>query len=108
MPAPHTFKPKREQLYVKGDLAKPDLEFLKTHFLHEGRLEESDTINIITRGTEVLKKEQTLLDIDAPITGREMQRHVVSQQVLLEASGTRGNGKDGEEGEEGEGNIGSG
>lgn len=68
VPAPHTFKPKREQLYVKGDLAKPDLEFLKTHFLHEGRLDEQDTINIITRGTEVLKKEGTLLDIDAPIT----------------------------------------
>ncbi|KAI9353266.1 Metallo-dependent phosphatase-like protein [Zopfochytrium polystomum] len=49
--APFVTKPTDEQFYSNKDRTKPDLDFLKTHF-----------------GTEILRKEPNMLDVDAPIT----------------------------------------
>ncbi|KAJ3390844.1 3',5'-cyclic-nucleotide phosphodiesterase (PDEase) (3':5'-CNP) [Entophlyctis sp. JEL0112] len=65
---PAVLFPTREQFFSKKDPSKPDLEFLKTHFTREGRLTEEQALLIIRKGTEILSKEPTMLDIAAPIT----------------------------------------
>ncbi|KAI9334708.1 Serine/threonine-protein phosphatase 2B catalytic subunit [Obelidium mucronatum] len=66
--APAVFLPTAAQFFSQKDGTKPDLAFLKSHFLKEGRLTEDQALSIINRGTELLKKEPTLLDVAAPIT----------------------------------------
>ncbi|KAJ3060759.1 Serine/threonine-protein phosphatase 2B catalytic subunit alpha, partial [Podochytrium sp. JEL0797] len=74
---PATNIPTNEQFFSKKDPSKPDLEFLKNHFLREGRLSQEQALIIINKGTEILSKEPTLLDIAAPITGT----HKYSEEV---------------------------
>ncbi|KAK6333706.1 3',5'-cyclic-nucleotide phosphodiesterase (PDEase) (3':5'-CNP) [Orbilia blumenaviensis] len=66
--APATQKPTDEQFYDPKDPTKPNLTFLKQHFYREGRLTEEQALFIIQRGTEILRKEPNLLEMDAPIT----------------------------------------
>ncbi|KAF3941125.1 hypothetical protein ABW19_dt0209397 [Dactylella cylindrospora] len=66
--APATQKPTDEQFYDSKDPSKPNLAFLKQHFYREGRLTEEQALFIIRRGTEILKQEPNLLEMDAPIT----------------------------------------
>ncbi|CRK15120.1 hypothetical protein BN1708_017351, partial [Verticillium longisporum] len=48
--------------------SKPDINFLKQHFYREGRLTEEQALWILKKGTEVLRAEPNLLEMDAPIT----------------------------------------
>jgi serine/threonine-protein phosphatase 2B catalytic subunit len=47
----------------------PDIDFLWSHFIHEGRLTEEQALFIIKTGTDVLRQEPTMLEIDEHITG---------------------------------------
>ena len=60
--------PSAEQFWSPQDSSKPNLQFLKQHFCREGRLTEEQALWIIQAGTEVLKSEPNLLEMDAPIT----------------------------------------
>ncbi|RLV93104.1 Serine/threonine-protein phosphatase 2B catalytic subunit A2 [Spathaspora sp. JA1] len=62
---PAMFKPSKDQLYING---KPNCQFLKDHFFHEGRLNESDAIDIITMATQILSGEPNLLQVPEPVT----------------------------------------
>ncbi|KAJ6261575.1 Serine/threonine-protein phosphatase [Drechslerella dactyloides] len=66
--APATHKPTDEQFYDPKDPSKPNLTFLKQHFYREGRLTEEQALFIIQKGTEILRQESNLLEMDAPIT----------------------------------------
>lgn len=66
VPAPATTKPTDDQVF--GNDGKPNLEFLKDHFYREGRLTNDQAIRIVDAGSRLLKKEPTLLEVDAPIT----------------------------------------
>lgn len=66
--APATKIPTSEQFWSSEDKSKPNLPFLKQHFCREGRLSEEQALWIIQKGTEVLKAEPNLLEMDAPIT----------------------------------------
>lgn len=66
--APAFFPPTEDQFLSPHDRTKPNLQFLKTHFYREGRLTEEQALWIIQLGTEVLKNEPNLLEMDAPIT----------------------------------------
>lgn len=66
--APAFYKPTDEQFYDSNDPSRPNLAFLKQHFYREGRLTEEQALFIIARGTEILKTEPNLLEMDAPIT----------------------------------------
>ena len=64
-------KPTNAQFYSKKDPSKPDIEFLKAHFIREGRLTNEQALFIIKSGTELLKKEPNVLDLEAPLTGKK-------------------------------------
>ncbi|KAJ3326164.1 3',5'-cyclic-nucleotide phosphodiesterase (PDEase) (3':5'-CNP) [Boothiomyces sp. JEL0866] len=68
VPPPAANKPTDAEFYSKKDPTKPDLEFLKQHFFREGRLTTKQALFIIKKATEILKKEGTVLDLEAPLT----------------------------------------
>lgn len=63
---PATFKPTDEQVFYPNGL--PNHEFLKEHFIHEGRLREEQAIRILRDATDLLASEPNLLDVPAPVT----------------------------------------
>lgn len=66
--APALNTPSDEQFWDPGDQTKPNLQFLKQHLYREGRLTEDQALWIIQAGTQILKSEPNLLEMDAPIT----------------------------------------
>ncbi|OAA68782.1 serine/threonine-protein phosphatase 2b catalytic subunit [Niveomyces insectorum RCEF 264] len=66
--APATYKPTDEQFFSDETHTKPNIAFLKQHFYREGRLTEEQALWIIQKGTELLRAEPNLLEMDAPIT----------------------------------------
>ncbi|KAI3339785.1 serine/threonine-protein phosphatase 2B catalytic subunit [Ustulina deusta] len=66
--APAMFKPTDEQFFEDDSHTKPNIAFLKQHFYREGRLTDDQALWIIQAGTELLRKEPNLLEMDAPIT----------------------------------------
>ncbi|KAI2470269.1 Metallo-dependent phosphatase-like protein [Annulohypoxylon bovei var. microspora] len=66
--APATFKPTDEQFFEDETHAKPNITFLKQHFYREGRLTDEQALWIIKQGTDLLRAEPNLLEMDAPIT----------------------------------------
>lgn len=61
-------KPTDEQFFEDDTQSKPNITFLKSHFYREGRLTEEQALWIIRKGTELLRAEPNLLEMDAPIT----------------------------------------
>ncbi|KAH8116178.1 serine/threonine protein phosphatase 2B [Phellopilus nigrolimitatus] len=66
--APAMFIPTNAQFFSREDPSKPDIAFLKNHFYREGRLTEEQALYILEKGTELLRAEPNLLEVDAPIT----------------------------------------
>ncbi|KAL4902411.1 Serine/threonine-protein phosphatase 2B catalytic subunit [Aspergillus multicolor] len=66
--APALNTPSDDQFWDPEDPQKPNLQFLKQHFYREGRLTEDQALWIIHAGTQILKSEPNLLEMDAPIT----------------------------------------
>jgi serine/threonine-protein phosphatase 2B catalytic subunit len=67
--APSPTIPTASQFFSSTDQTKPDIAFLKNHFYREGRLSEEQALFILAKGTEVLRREPNVLNVDAPITG---------------------------------------
>jgi serine/threonine-protein phosphatase 2B catalytic subunit len=66
--APAMQPPTDQEFWSPHDRSKPNLKFLKQHFYREGRLTEDQAMWIIKTGSEVLRAEPNLLEMDAPIT----------------------------------------
>jgi hypothetical protein len=67
--APAFFRPTDEEFFDPQDPSKPNVNFLKNHFYREGRLTEEQALFIIRSGTDILRREPNVLEVDAPITG---------------------------------------
>ncbi|KAL7665568.1 Serine/threonine-protein phosphatase [[Candida] zeylanoides] len=65
-PAPESKKPTDSELFLPNGL--PNCEFLRDHFLKEGRLHEPQARRIVQMATRLLSSEPNLLEVPAPIT----------------------------------------
>ena len=61
--------PTEDEFFSKQDPTKPDHAFLKNHFYRQGRLSEEQALYILEKATEVLKSEDNILNVEAPVTG---------------------------------------
>ena len=66
VPAPAANRLTRAELYDSD--GKCDTELLRNHFIREGRLEEDVALHVIKITTELLRKEDNLIELDAPLT----------------------------------------
>lgn len=71
VPPPATTKPTDEQFFVydRHGTVMPNADFLKIHFLREGRLTEQQATFILERATQLLSREPNLLAVQSPVTG---------------------------------------
>lgn len=63
---PASFKPTDTQVFLPNGL--PNCEFLREHFINEGRLREEQAIRILQDATDFFASEPNLLDVPAPVT----------------------------------------
>ena len=68
MPHPATKKLSVSEVF-DGDTGKPLADVVMKHFVREGRLEEEAALVILTEATALLRAEDTMIDVEAPITG---------------------------------------
>ncbi|KAI0079208.1 Metallo-dependent phosphatase, partial [Panus rudis PR-1116 ss-1] len=71
VPPPYAHTPSDEDFYVRDPrtgITKPNLALLKDHFIHEGRLTESQALFILHEATNVLRSEPNLMHLNGPIT----------------------------------------
>ena len=72
LPSPPTYRLTIADLFDSSTGGgKPRLERLREHLLAEGRLEEETALMIIERGESILRSESTLIELEAPITGKD-------------------------------------
>lgn len=67
VPAPIKEKLEHSALFQAD--GKVNISALQKHLFGEGRLYHEDVTEILTRATEILLQEPTLLHVEAPITG---------------------------------------
>ncbi|EJD43417.1 calcineurin catalytic subunit [Auricularia subglabra TFB-10046 SS5] len=59
--------PTDEEFFLPGDPTKPNVAFLRQHFLREGCVTEDQALFILNRATEIFRAEPNVLQINSPI-----------------------------------------
>lgn len=71
IPYPSNLPPTDTQFYSSpspSNPPKPNHEWIKNHFINEGKLSHSQALFIIHSATQILKNEPNLLSLDSPLT----------------------------------------
>jgi serine/threonine-protein phosphatase 2B catalytic subunit len=55
---------------------KPNPEFLREHFIHEGRLTEDQALAILKQCTDMLTAEPNMLRVKGPVTGMSLSQYL--------------------------------
>ncbi|OBZ77557.1 Serine/threonine-protein phosphatase 2B catalytic subunit [Grifola frondosa] len=70
VPPPYTFTPSDGDFYIVDVTSrhKPNVELLKDHFLHEGRLSEEQALFILEETIAMMNNEPNMLRVESPVT----------------------------------------
>ncbi|THH01606.1 hypothetical protein EW026_g1105 [Hermanssonia centrifuga] len=71
VPPPYAHTPPDELFYLQDPstgVLKPNVELLKDHFLHEGRLTEPQAMFILEQTTALMRTEPNMLHVASPVT----------------------------------------
>ncbi|KAH7890234.1 Metallo-dependent phosphatase-like protein [Phlebopus sp. FC_14] len=68
VPQPAAYTPTDDQLFMREYGHAPNTEFIKQHFLREGRLTESQALFILQQTTILLSREPNLVNVESPVT----------------------------------------
>lgn len=71
VPMPAAFVPTDEQLFMNDAYGRrrPNPDFLREHFLREGRLTLEQALTILRQTTDLLAAEPNILNVRSPVTG---------------------------------------
>lgn len=80
---PATTRPTDKEFFVydRNGAPGPNLDFIRSHFLAEGRVTEQQAIYILERATDLLSREPNLLSVPSPVTG-ELSRAISAPNRL--------------------------
>jgi serine/threonine-protein phosphatase 2B catalytic subunit len=72
VPMPTSLIPKDDQVFITDQrgIRSPNAEFLKQHFLQEGRLTDTQALYILDQATQLLASEPNLVDVESPVTSK--------------------------------------
>jgi serine/threonine-protein phosphatase 2B catalytic subunit len=84
VPPPAAYIPTDEQFYTTDPQGRrrPNPDFIREHFLREGRLNEEHALAILRRATDVLSNEPNVLRIKSPVTGASIVTHTLALAQL--------------------------
>ncbi|KAH9050249.1 Metallo-dependent phosphatase [Lactarius hengduanensis] len=70
VPQPAASRPTEEQFWMNDQHGRrrPNAEFLREHFIHEGRLTEVQALAILRQCTDILTAEPNVLKVKSPVT----------------------------------------
>jgi len=87
VPPPATNRPTDQEFFVvEGRDRKVNHEFLKNHFIREGRLTEVHALYILEQATNVLSREANMVAVKSPVTSKSCAPVFLSLKAQLLSS----------------------
>ena len=85
VPMPTSLTPTDDQVFITDQrgIRSPNAEFLKQHFLQEGRLTDTQALFILDQATQLLSSEPNLVDVESPVTSKSYWFFHLSKTIGL-------------------------